>query len=185
MRGSKFPADMHNFIWCPIYIPSFMIIGSVVSEELRWQDFGTDGGTDGRTDRRTDGRTDGRSDCTPRPAFAFGDAGNNEKEDKRPRWLIQCIVMLQKCKIYCTFICSNPIPTWINPLFSLKKSYNVNTKHITVFFFNKPLHWAMTSSGMRNHFLIMFYKPTHSPLPMLWTVNIFIHIVHCISTYTL
>ena len=22
-----------------------------------------------------DGRTDGRSDCTPRPAFAFGDAG--------------------------------------------------------------------------------------------------------------
>ena len=28
---------------------------------------------DGRTDRRTDGR----SDCTPRPAFAFGDAGKN------------------------------------------------------------------------------------------------------------
>ena len=26
-------------------------------------------------DGRTDGRTDGRSDCTPRPAFAFGDAG--------------------------------------------------------------------------------------------------------------
>ena len=77
MRGSKFPADMHNYIWCPIYIPSFMIIGSVVSEELRWQDFGTDGRTDGRTDRRTDGRTDGRSDCTPRPAFAFGDAGKN------------------------------------------------------------------------------------------------------------
>ena len=45
MRGSKFPADMHNYIWCPIYIPSFMIIGSVVSEELRWQDFGTDGVT--------------------------------------------------------------------------------------------------------------------------------------------
>ena len=65
MRGSKFPADMHNTIWCPIYIPSFMIIGSVISEELRWQDFGTDG------------RTDGRSDCTPRPAFAFGDAGKN------------------------------------------------------------------------------------------------------------
>ena len=63
MRGSKFPTDMHNYIWCPIYIPSFMIIGSVVSEELRWQDFGTDG------------RTDGRSDCTPRPSFAFGDAG--------------------------------------------------------------------------------------------------------------
>ena len=67
MRGSKFPADMHNYIhvWCPIYIPSFMIIGSVVSEELWWQDFGTDG------------RTDGRSDQTPRPAFAFGDAGKN------------------------------------------------------------------------------------------------------------
>ena len=69
MRGSKFSANMHNYIWCPIYIPSFMIIGSVVSEELQWQDFGTDG--------QTDGRTDGRSDCTPRPAFAFGDAGKN------------------------------------------------------------------------------------------------------------
>ena len=53
MRGSKFPADMHNIIWCPIYIPSYMIIGSVVSEELRWQDFGTDGQTDRRTDRVT------------------------------------------------------------------------------------------------------------------------------------
>ena len=61
MRGSKFPADMHNYI-C---IPSFIIIGSVVSEELQWQDFGMDG------------RTDGWSDCTPRPAFAFGDAGKN------------------------------------------------------------------------------------------------------------
>ena len=49
MRGSKFPADMHNYIWCPIYKPSIMIIGSVVSEELRWQDFGTDGQTDGVT----------------------------------------------------------------------------------------------------------------------------------------
>ena len=49
MRGSKFPADMHNYIWCPIYIPSFMIIVSVVSEELWWQDFGTDGQTDGVT----------------------------------------------------------------------------------------------------------------------------------------
>ena len=26
-------------------------------------------------DGQTDGQTDGRSDCTPRPAFAFGDAG--------------------------------------------------------------------------------------------------------------
>ena len=69
IRGSKFLADMHNYIWCPIYIPSFMIIGSVVSEELQWQDFGMA--------RQTDGRTDGGSDCTPRPAFAFGDAGNN------------------------------------------------------------------------------------------------------------
>ena len=32
---------------------------------------------DGWTDRQTDGRADGRSDCTPRPAFAFGDAGKN------------------------------------------------------------------------------------------------------------
>ena len=29
-------------------------------------------------DGRTDGRTDGRSDCTPRPAFAFGDAGKKQ-----------------------------------------------------------------------------------------------------------
>ena len=36
-----------------------------------------DGRTDRRTDGQTDGRTDGRSDCTPRPAFAFGDAGKN------------------------------------------------------------------------------------------------------------
>ena len=28
-----------------------------------------------------DGRTDGRSDCTPRPAFAFGDAGNKKWTD--------------------------------------------------------------------------------------------------------
>ena len=59
MRGSKFPADTHNTIWCSIYMPSFMKNGSVVSEELRWQDFGTDGRTDGRTDRHTDGQTDG------------------------------------------------------------------------------------------------------------------------------
>ena len=67
MRGSKVPANMHNticcpicipiyflsskghnshknegskmqnYIWGPIYIPSFMISGSVVSEELQWQ----------------------------------------------------------------------------------------------------------------------------------------------------
>ena len=28
-------------------------------------------------DAWTDGQTDGQSDCTPRPAFAFGDAGKN------------------------------------------------------------------------------------------------------------
>ena len=66
MRGSKLSADMHKYILCPVYIPSFMIIGSVVSEELRWQDFGTDG----------------RSDCTPRPTFAFGDAGKNSPKHK-------------------------------------------------------------------------------------------------------
>ena len=63
-----------------------MIIGSVVSEELRRQDFGTDGRTDGQTDGQMDGRTDGRSDCTPRPAFAFGDAGKNENS-LQPRML--------------------------------------------------------------------------------------------------
>ena len=38
-----------------------------------------DGRTNGRTDGRTVGQTDGRSDCTPRPAFAFGDAGKNDE----------------------------------------------------------------------------------------------------------
>ena len=33
-RGSKFPGNMHNYIWCPYYLPSFMKFCSVVSEEL-------------------------------------------------------------------------------------------------------------------------------------------------------
>jgi hypothetical protein len=37
MRGSKFPGNMHNYIWCPYYLPRFMKFCSVVSEELRWQ----------------------------------------------------------------------------------------------------------------------------------------------------
>jgi hypothetical protein len=36
-RGSTFPRNMHNYIWCPYYLPSFMKFCSVVSEELRWQ----------------------------------------------------------------------------------------------------------------------------------------------------
>ena len=28
---------MHNYIWCPYYLPSFMKCCSVVSDELRWQ----------------------------------------------------------------------------------------------------------------------------------------------------
>jgi hypothetical protein len=36
-RRSKFPGNMHNYIWCPYYLPSFMKFCSVVSEELRWQ----------------------------------------------------------------------------------------------------------------------------------------------------
>ena len=28
---------MHNYIWCPYHLPSFMKFCSVVSEELRWQ----------------------------------------------------------------------------------------------------------------------------------------------------
>ena len=35
MRDTNYPADMYYSIICPIYIPSFMKIGSVVSEELR------------------------------------------------------------------------------------------------------------------------------------------------------
>ena len=42
---------MHNYIWCPYYLPSFMKFCSVVSEELRWQ---TVWRTDGRPDRQTD-----------------------------------------------------------------------------------------------------------------------------------
>ena len=44
-RGSKFPGNMHNYIWCPYYLPSFMNFCSGVSEELRWQ-------TVWRTDRQ-------------------------------------------------------------------------------------------------------------------------------------
>ena len=36
-KRSKFPGNMHNYIWCPYYLPSFMKFCSVVSEELRWQ----------------------------------------------------------------------------------------------------------------------------------------------------
>ena len=36
-RGSTFPGNMHNYIWCPYYLPSFMKFCLVVSEELRWQ----------------------------------------------------------------------------------------------------------------------------------------------------
>ena len=34
-RGSKFPGNMHNYILCPYYLPSFMKFLSVVSEQLR------------------------------------------------------------------------------------------------------------------------------------------------------
>ena len=36
-RGSTFPGNMHNYIWCPYYLPSFIKFCSVVSEKLRWQ----------------------------------------------------------------------------------------------------------------------------------------------------
>jgi hypothetical protein len=36
-RGSIFPGNMHNYIWCPYYLPSFMKFCSIVSEGLRWQ----------------------------------------------------------------------------------------------------------------------------------------------------
>jgi hypothetical protein len=36
-RGSTIPGNMHNYIWCPYYLPSFMKLCSVVSEELCWQ----------------------------------------------------------------------------------------------------------------------------------------------------
>ena len=37
LRGSTFPGNMHNYIWCPYYLPSFMKFCPVVSEELCWQ----------------------------------------------------------------------------------------------------------------------------------------------------
>jgi hypothetical protein len=37
IQAIKFPGNMHNYIWCPYYLPSFMKFCSVVSEELRWQ----------------------------------------------------------------------------------------------------------------------------------------------------
>jgi hypothetical protein len=37
IRGSKFPGNIDNYIWCPYYLPSFMKFCSVVSEELCWQ----------------------------------------------------------------------------------------------------------------------------------------------------
>jgi hypothetical protein len=36
-RGSTFPGNIHNYIWCPYYLPSFMKFCIVVSEELHWQ----------------------------------------------------------------------------------------------------------------------------------------------------
>ena len=36
-RGLKFPGNMHNYIWCPYYLPNVMKFCSVVSEELRRQ----------------------------------------------------------------------------------------------------------------------------------------------------
>jgi hypothetical protein len=37
-RGSKFPGNMHNYMWCPYYLRSFMKLCSVVSEELWGRD---------------------------------------------------------------------------------------------------------------------------------------------------
>jgi hypothetical protein len=36
-RRSTFPGNMHNYICCPYYLPSFMKFCSVVAEELCWQ----------------------------------------------------------------------------------------------------------------------------------------------------
>jgi hypothetical protein len=63
-RGSKFPGNMHNYIWCSYYlhVPSFMKFCSVVSEELRWQ---------------TVWRTDGQDKNT-----SVNDAVQTNKNDK-------------------------------------------------------------------------------------------------------
>ena len=66
MRGSKYPADKHHIMYYlhtkfhDNWISSFRRVA--MTRFL---------------DGQTDGRTDGRNDCTPRPAFAFGDAGKN------------------------------------------------------------------------------------------------------------
>ena len=43
---------MHNYIWCPYYLPCFMKFCSVVSEELHWQTVWRTG----QMDRQTDGQ---------------------------------------------------------------------------------------------------------------------------------
>jgi hypothetical protein len=35
-RRSTFPGNMHNYIWCPYYLPSFMKFCSLVSEKFCW-----------------------------------------------------------------------------------------------------------------------------------------------------
>ena len=63
-----------------------MINGSVVSEELRLQDFGTDG----------------QSDCTPRPVLAFGDAGKKKNQKyfqtrgALQSWIHLCVILVNR-----------------------------------------------------------------------------------------
>ena len=47
-------------------------------------------------DGQTDGRTAGRSDCTPRPAFAFGDAGKKHENKFRIR-TVSSFVKISHC----------------------------------------------------------------------------------------
>jgi hypothetical protein len=63
IQAIKIPGNMHNYIWCPYYLPSFMKFCWVVSEELHWQ-------TVWQTDRWTDGT---RTICLPTKVWGGGD----------------------------------------------------------------------------------------------------------------
>ena len=47
---TKFPGNMHNYIWCSCYIPSFLQI--LLDREVMLTNFVTDARTDGQTNKR-------------------------------------------------------------------------------------------------------------------------------------
>ena len=89
-------------------------------------------------DGQTDGLTDGQSDPTPRPAFAFGDAGKNNYNKKT------CIVQYERqinSRIYCPFCIHVNISDHINFNKHLNATYvYMHTLHIDETFSNINMH---------------------------------------------